>query len=68
MVRNSPTKPDSAGSPAEPIVTIRNSPAKIGICFQIPPYSASRRVWRRSYSTPIPRNSPPVVRPCDSIA
>jgi len=37
-----------AGNPAEPITTIRNSPAKIGICFQIPPYSASRRVCRRS--------------------
>ena len=61
-------KPDSAGNPAEPMTMIRNSPANTGICFQMPPYSASRRVWRRSYETPMPRNKPPVVRPCDSMA
>ena len=48
IVKNSPMKPDSAGKPAEPITMIKNRPEKIGICFQMPPYSASRRVWRRS--------------------
>jgi hypothetical protein len=45
---NSPMNPLSAGSPIDDMVMIRKKVAKIGITAEMPPYSAIRRVCRRS--------------------